>query len=182
MKEHITLYTIPDRDCYIDRNSLFGDAKTKYIKTNNIDHNVPTVCIINDSFYHYGKEFMVIYQGRIYPTGGGGSCYNPKFVKENPNDWSVKHIQKDIKENGYWGKPFTYNPQYIYSRICAAKYHLLEKMGLRNQLPFWYWDIEEFQTGMFGVLIAKLDAIGMGHADCSIIKEYSRHNIRKALC
>lgn len=169
MNKLVTMYIIPDKEKYVERARLFG-----YDKTEVLDPNIPTVIVINDSNYHYGKEFMVAYKNTIQTTGGGGSCYNPKFLEINKHrEYEVKYIIEGIGK--YYTKNIPFSNSYIWSRVAAAKFDMLQKMGYKDELPMFYWNTSDYNSKMFGLLCGKLDLIGMGKAPVSIIKEeYSR--------
>lgn len=169
MKQHITIYEVPLDMAYIERFKL-----DKLKKIDNIDHTKPCIVVINDSFYHYGKEFMLVYNHTIQTTGSGGSCYNPCHKDAKTNKFITESIGK------YWSRNKIYSSAYILSRVCAAKCYLLEKLGLKYQIP-WYSNIKEYQSGMFGVLIAKIDAIGMGYASPSILENITSNRTQKLL-
>ena len=170
----ISYYIIPKNVYYVQS---IKDIET-WTKTDKVDFNTPIVAVIEDSKATYYPRFVVVYKGLMQPQGGSGSCYNPcipTFIdNQNPMDNSIMPPNMS--------KWITYNYSYLLKMVIAAKYKLLEKMGFErlacrelypekhsNTLPFWYWDLEDYE-GIQQILIAKLDAIGLGRADCSILK------------
>ena len=170
----ISYYIIPKNVHYVQ---FIKEIET-WTKTDKVDFNTPIVAVIEDSKANNYLRFVVIYKGLMQTQGGSGSCYNPCIPtyihNQNPMDNSImpQHMSKWI----------TYNYSHLLKMVIAAKYELLEKLGFErlacrelypekhsNTLPFWYWDLEGYE-GIQQILIAKLDAIGLGKADCSILK------------
>lgn len=169
----ISYYVIPENVHYVQ---FIKEIET-WTKTNKVEYNVPTVAVIEDSKATHYTRFVVIYKGMMQNQGGSGSCYNPckpTFIhNENPMDNS--------KIPAHMSKWVTYSYTELLKMVIAAKYKLIESMGYKkydeksdkptdNRLPFWYWDCEHY-NGIQGILIAQLDAIGMGRLPASNIKE-----------
>lgn len=170
----ISYYIIPKNVHYVQ---FIKEIET-WTKTDKVDYDIPTVAVIEDSKATHYTRFVVIYKGLMQTQGGSGSCYNPCILtfshNENPMDNS--------KMPRYMNKWVVYNYNQLLKMVIAAKYELLEKLGFErlacrelypekhgNTLPFWYWDLEDYE-GIQQILIAKLDAIGLGKVDCSILK------------
>ena len=161
----ISYYIIPSNVHYVQNIQEIE----KWEKTNHIDFNTPIVAVINESKIasHYTK-FMVIYKGLMQTQGGSGSCYNPMkktFLDgHNPMDNKLMPV--------HMSKWVLYNPSYLLRSVASAKFTILKKMGFKG-LPYWYWDCENYDD-IVGILIAKLDLIGLGLASTDIIKHITR--------
>lgn len=171
----IKYYVIPKNVHYVQ---FIKEIET-WTKTDKVDYNIPTVAVIEDSKATHYTRFIVIYKGMMQTQGGSGSCYNPCkstfLYNEDPMDNSKmpRHMSKWV----------VYSYSTLLKMVIAAKYELLEKMSIeriacrnlypdkhKTTLPFWYWDLEGYNE-LQGILIAKLNAIGLGRLDCSILKE-----------
>lgn len=169
----ISYYIIPDNVHYV---KSIKQIET-WTKTDKVRQDVPTVAIIEDSKATHYTRFVVIYKGMMQMQGGSGSCYNPckpTYIHGNdPMDNSTmpRHMRK-------WK---VYNYSELLKMVIAAKYEILKSMGYKkydeksdkpidNRLPYWYWDCENY-NGIQSILIAQLDAVGMGKLPASAIKE-----------
>lgn len=163
-------YIIPKNVHYVEHNNYLS-----FEKTNKIDKNIPTVVVISESKYTRRTVFFVVYKGMLQTTGGSGSCYNPTiptFLHElNPmdNNTMPQHMSKWVI--------FSYS--ILYKAVIAVKYKLLKNLGIEG-LPFWYWNCEGYDDNQ-GLLIGKLDLIGMNKQPVTIIKEVRNNNLPKLL-
>ena len=164
----ISYYIIPNNVNYVQ----FVDQIETWEKINKPVYNIPVVAVIEDSKATHYTRFVVIYKGMMQQQGGSGSCYNPTIPtyihRLNPMDNSTmpQHMSK-------WT---TYSYTELLRMVVSAKYSLLDKMGYRDMLPFWYWDCENFHD-LIGILIAKLDLIGLGKLDPKEIKKVKVNKI-----
>lgn len=158
----LSYYKIPSNVNYVQ----FVKEIETWEKLTNIDYNTPTVIVIDDSKACHYTRFVVVYKGMMQMQGGSGSCYNPTkptFMYGNDpmdNKKMEKHMSKWVR----------YSHMAVLQLVVAAKYKLLEIMGYRDELPFFYWNCEGYND-LIGILIVKLDMIGMGKASPNIIKE-----------
>lgn len=172
----ISYYIIPNNVHYVQ----FIKQIETWTKTDKVRQNVPTVAVIEDSKATHYTRFVVIYKGMMQMQGGSGSCYNPcipTFIYNNdPMDNS--------KIPAHMSKWRIYSYTELLKMVIAAKFHILQSMSYKkydeksdkpvdNRLPFWYWDCEHY-NGIQGILIAQLDAVGLGKLPASAIKEIKR--------
>lgn len=163
----ITYYKIPKNINYVES---WNDFKT-WEKLNKIDPNIATVAVIDDSKYTHYTRIVVIYKGLMQLQGGSGSCYNPTkptFINNhNPMDNS--------KMPTHMSKWITFNHTILLQLVISCKCTLLEKMG--HKLPF-YWNIKEYKNKMYGLLIGKLDLIGMNKLSINTLEiSYKRDQL-----
>jgi hypothetical protein len=162
----ITYYIIPNNVNYVQS---IKEIET-WTKTDKVDFSTPIVAVIDDSKVTKYTRFVVIYKGMMQTQGGTGSCYNPckpTFLhKEDPMNNSIMpaHMSKWV----------LYDYAQLLKLVISTKCQLLEQMGI--YLPY-AWGLENYDY-LQGILIAKLDAIGMGRADCSILSKNHKKQLK----
>ena len=157
----ITYYIIPNNVHYVQNVQQIETWE----KTSVINFNTPIVAIINDSKILHYTRFVVIYKGMMQSQGGSGSCYNPtkKTFIHNLDPMDNKTMP------AHMSKWVIYDYSYLLKLVANAKFEILNNMRIKG-LPFWVNYCENYND-IIGILIAKLDLIGLGLASPNIIKE-----------
>lgn len=159
----ISYYKIPDNYKYVENIKAIESWEKLY----SIDPHIPTVAIIEDSKATHYSRFVVIYKGMMQMQGGSGCCYNPIYKEQNFDPVNSNTMP------AHMSKWTLYSYHKLLHLVISIKYQLLEKMGLRPELPFWYWESEYYNT-IPGILIGKLDLIGMRVLPTSSIKKINK--------
>lgn len=165
---NFTYYIIPDNAHHVEHRRFLD-----WEKTDSINPNIPTVIVINDTLSLRYARFVVVYKGMMQTQGGGGCCYNPTkrtFHNADPMDNSLMpaHMSKWV----------TFDMSYLFKMVVAAKSELLKVLGI--QIPYYYC-LELYLQGMYGLLAGQMDLIGMGIANTSILVERKNWHTPKLL-
>jgi hypothetical protein len=156
----VTYYIIPSNYSVVEMHNPI----TSWEKTDHIDPNIPTVIVSNDR----PKSFIVVYKGMMQRQGGSGCCYNPTKKTYFGND-----PMDNSKMKPSMSKWEPYSPIKVLHMVIRAKWFLLKNVMKVQGLPFYYWEIENYED-LPSILINQLDAVGMGKLDPKELKEINR--------
>lgn len=156
MNKFISVYEIPGtHNSYcIER---MNDIKS-WNKLDSIPYDTAVVVLFNDDLRGY--DMIVCYEGMMQSTGGSGVLDNPLVIGMVGK--GINPRWKSLGPRPYMSDWETFSSAKIWAKIAMCKWSIIQSMhGDDRYIPF-FWNLPEYKTQMYGMVCAKLDAIGMG--------------------